>query len=149
MVSPVARAAEVDLEVVGQLRLVFVRLARRIRQRADEGITPSQLAALSTIARHGPMRLGDLAVREHIGKSSVTRLAASLEAAGYVARVVDPADGRGSLVATTEDGREVLAVSERRVEAYLARQVAGLDAADREVLAACLPVLERLLAVRA
>jgi DNA-binding IclR family transcriptional regulator len=40
------------------------------------------LSALSTIERHGSLRLGRLAEAEQINKSTVTRLVANLEARG-------------------------------------------------------------------
>ena len=138
-----------DSAVVAPLRLVLLRLGRRIRQQAAGGLTPSRMSALSTIERHGPLRLGELGTRERIGKSSVTRLTAKLEAAGHIRRVSDPEDGRSSLVGLTEAGRELLDASSQRADAYLARQVAALSDEERALLTASLPVLERLLEVKA
>lgn len=140
---------DVDLEVVAELRLVLHRLGRRVRQQADAGLTPSRMSALSTIARHGPLRLGELGAREGVGKSSITRIVARLERDGHIDRVEDPSDGRGALVTVTSSGRDLLAAASARAEAYLARQVAALPPVEREALAAALPVLQRLLAVRA
>ena len=138
-----------ELEIVAPLRLVLLRLARRIRQQAADGLTPSRMSALSTIQRHGPIRLGELGERERIGKSSVTRLAAGLEQAGHIRRVVDPADGRSSLIDLTAQGMDLLAQSNARADAFLARQVAALPAEDLEQIADTLPILERLLDVKA
>ncbi len=43
------------------LRLSVTRLARLMRQQSDTGLTPTQLAALATIDRCGPMPLRALA----------------------------------------------------------------------------------------
>lgn len=137
-------------DVVG-LRLVTSRLARRLRQHATvtETMTPSRLSALMTIQRRGPLRLGELAARERIGKSSVTRLVAKLEDAGFVERVVDPDDRRSSRVATTPLGDRLVARTNELADAYLTRQLAQLAPEDRAAIDAALPALERLLQVRA
>lgn len=133
---------------VAPLRLVTVRLARRLRKHAGMGLTPSQQSALTILERRGPMRVGQLADREQISKSSVTRLVAKLEGMGLVERTQDAADGRSWWVALTDQGAELLATSSKRADAYLARQLAELPPDDQRRLLAALPVLERLLDVR-
>ena len=49
-------AAEID---VARLRVALARLSRRLRRHELAGLTPTQLAALATIGKTGPMRLGD------------------------------------------------------------------------------------------
>jgi DNA-binding MarR family transcriptional regulator len=137
---------DVDVSV---LRLVLVRLARRIRQRSGIGLTPSQLSALSTVERRGHIRLSDLASRERISRSTVTRLVAKLEARGCVTRTPDAGDGRSAVVALSDEGRRVLTEARERADSYLAEQIALLSDDERRQLAAVLPVLERLLEPRA
>lgn len=131
------------------LRLSLTRLHRRVRRHGQAGLTPSQLSALSTLERHGPTPLGRLAEREQISKSSMTRLAAKLEDLGLVERSQDAADGRVYEVALTPTGQGLLSEASRRADAYLDRQIAGLDPADRRLLEATIPVLQRLLEVKA
>lgn len=95
------------------------------------------------------MRVGELARREHISKSSVTRLVARLEQLALVERRKDESDGRSWCVELTDRGSELLASSSRRADAYLARQVAILAPDDQRRLLDALPVLERLLDVKA
>jgi DNA-binding MarR family transcriptional regulator len=139
----------VDLEAVEQLRLSLVRLARRLRKRAGTGLTPSQLSALSTIERRGPVRLGRLGELEQINKSSVTRLVAKLEASGLIVREPDADDARSSLVRLTDEGRGLMAESSERADAYLARQIAALTPDEQRRLLSAVPVLQRLLEVKA
>jgi DNA-binding MarR family transcriptional regulator len=134
---------------VTPLRLVTHRLARRLRKHSGAGLTPSQLSALSTLERHGAIRIGQLATREQISKSSVTRLVAKLETLGLVERRPDADDGRSSYVDLTDQGQELLTSSSHRADAYLSRQVAALSQDDQQRLLAALPVLERLLDAKA
>jgi len=133
---------------IARLRLVTVRLARRFRKHSGTDVSPSQLSALTTLLRHGPLRIGQLADREQISKSSVTRLAARLEALGLAERTPDSEDGRSAWIGLTAQGEELMAAHDSRADEYLARQLAGLEPADRQVLVAALPVLERLLDAR-
>jgi len=41
------------------LRAALARLSRRLRRHELAGLTPTQLAALATVERSGPLRLGD------------------------------------------------------------------------------------------
>jgi DNA-binding MarR family transcriptional regulator len=74
----------------------------------------------------------------------MTRIVARLEEWGYVTRLVDPDDRRVAHVAITDTGRELLARSRTRKDAYLAQRIAELTDAERELLARALPLLERL-----
>jgi DNA-binding MarR family transcriptional regulator len=137
-----------DDDAIARLRLAVLRLARRLRQHSELGVTASQLSMLSTIDRRGPLRLGVLAEYEQISNATVTRLINRLETHGCVSRAGDPRDGRGINVAITPEGRRLLEVSRARGNAYLAGKVAALPAQDRAALAAAAPLLERLLAVQ-
>lgn len=137
------------LTEIAPLRLALVRLGRRIRKHSQAGLTPSQISALSTIQRHGPTRLGQLAEREQIGKSSTTRLVARLEGLGLIERRSDTSDARGSWVDLTSEGAQLLERSSRLADEYLAHQVSRLGREDRQRLMAAVPVLERLLDVQA
>jgi DNA-binding MarR family transcriptional regulator len=142
----VAPSAETT-ELASHLRLAVARLTRRIRQEAaitGEELTASTQGALATIERLGPITLGELAAVEQVQPPSMTRIVARLEESGYVSRVVDPTDRRVARAVITDAGRELLALSRTRKDAYLARRVAELSDAERELLARALPLLERL-----
>lgn len=125
------------------------RLSRRLRKRAQLPLTASQLSALTTVQNHGPLRLGEFARLEQIGKSTMTRLVSKLEDQGYISRRVDPNDGRGFIVALTDHGSDVLQAAASRQHDYLARQLDALEESDRQTLIAAVPTLEKLLAVKA
>jgi DNA-binding MarR family transcriptional regulator len=136
-------AAE-DSAEIARLRLSVVRLARQIRQHGQSGVTPSQLSALATLNRHGPMPLGGLAEHERIGRSTVTRLVRGLEEAGFVERAPDPADGRSAIVSATPVATRLLEESRRRSESFLATRVARLSPEERALLTRVSDTLERL-----
>lgn len=146
-----ARAAATETpeiaELASQLRLAVARLSRRIRQEAaatGEELTASTQGALASIERLGPITLGELAAVERVQPPSMTRIVARLEEWGYATRVVDSADRRVARAAITDAGRELLARSRTRKDAYLARRVAELTDAERALLVRALPLLERL-----
>lgn len=123
-------------------------LTRRIRKYSETELTLSQMSALSTLQRVGAMRVGDLARREQIGKSAITRLVAKLEEMGYLAREVDPSDGRSFRVDITEHGHELLAASRRRANDFLAGEIDRLSEEHRAALLQALPALQALVAPR-
>ena len=129
----------------GRLRLALVRLSRRLRHQADAGITPSQLSALATLDRVGPLPLRDLAATERIGSSTLTRIVAALEEQGLLERVTDPNDRRCSLAHVTPAGAELISEARERGTRMLAERTDTLSDKDAATLAAALPVLERLL----
>src|SRR6201992_3719913 len=104
--STLSPAADADAIDVTRLRVAIARLSRRLRRHALGGLTPTQLAALSTVERSGPLRLGDLAAAEGIAPSTLTRIVSVLEEAGYVRRDAEPKDARVSPLAATPHGRD-------------------------------------------
>lgn len=129
----------------GRLRLAFVRISRRLRHEADAGITPSQLSALATLDRSGPLALRDLAAAERVGSSTLTRIVAALEEQGLLQRVTDPDDRRCQLASVTPAGARLISEARERGTRLLAERIARLSPADATTLAAALPVLERLM----
>ena len=121
-----------------------MRLARRLRQESAGGITLSQLSALATVERHGPVSLGELAEIERVAPPSMTRIAAHLEERGLVARTTDAADRRVARLAITDPGRSLLRHTRTRRDAFLARRIAALSTEEQEILAQALPILDRL-----
>lgn len=125
----------------------MVRLNRRLRgQRADTSVTLTQLAALSTLKGHGALTPGELASHEKVQPPSMTRVLSVLEDRGLVSRRPHPTDGRQVLVELTDAGRELLHEEVVAREAWLARRLAELSDADRDVLRAASAVIDRLVA---
>ena len=148
MSSKVSDALLDDTELGSRLRLSVTRLARRLRQQAqqaDAEVTPSQLATLSSVDRLGPITLGELASVERVQPPTMTRIIAGLEEAGLVARKVDEKDRRVARVEATVAGRRFLERTRSRKDAYLASRIRTLDPEDRAVLARATTLLEKLL----
>src|SRR5688500_5429141 len=107
--------------LAARLRLAVVRLARKLRQEAEPGITSSMLSALSSLERLGPLTMGELGGAEQVSGPTITRVANALVEAGLVAREADPTDRRVTWVRVTADGARLLERARRRQGAYLAK----------------------------
>jgi DNA-binding MarR family transcriptional regulator len=127
-----------------QLRLAVLRLSRRLRQQTAGDVTASQLSALSVLAKHGELSLGELAAMERIAPPSMTRIAARLEEQGLLERRIDAADRRVARVAISRAGEELLAETRTRRDAFLAARLQDLTTEDRGILIKAIPLLERL-----
>jgi DNA-binding MarR family transcriptional regulator len=139
-------AAASDVELAARLRLAITRTARRLRQEAGTDLSPSQLAALATIERHGPLAPSELAERERIRRPTATRVLSRLVQTKLVERIPDPADGRSAIVSVSSEGRALLRRLRRRKTAYLATRVRDLPPQDLSALARATEVLEAILA---
>ena len=142
--DPSAPARDTADELVGRLRLSTTRLARRLRQESDAGLTPSQLSALAVIDINGPLTLGALADLEQVAAPSVTRIVDKLEAAGLVARAADDSDRRFVRVQVTEAGHASMVRSRQRRTAWLAARIRRLEPEQQARLFAAVDVLEEL-----
>jgi DNA-binding MarR family transcriptional regulator len=129
---------------VSRLRLGLLRVARRIRQDADTGLTPSQQSTIVQLDRFGPMNLGELARRESVRPPSLTRTIQALEAAGMVSREGEEGSRRVR-VDLTDAGRLAALEIHARRDAWLTERMAALSEDELEILRSAAPVLERLL----
>ena len=145
MVTTSSTRDERIAETAGRLRLAIVRTARRMRQEAGTGLSPTLIAALATIDRHGPLTPSELADAERVKRPTATRIAAALERDGLIQRAADPADGRACLLSTSRQGRALLKRVRSRKNAYISRRLRKLGDEDVETLERAAEVLERML----
>lgn len=132
-------------ELASVLRVSVMRLSRRLRaERADSGLTLTQIATLATIDRHGPLTPRELADHERVQPPSMTRVLAVLEERGLIDRTPHPEDGRQHLVSLTGAARDLLREDRRRREAWLAQRLAELSPDEREVLHSAAPIIDRI-----
>jgi DNA-binding MarR family transcriptional regulator len=131
--------------LASRVRLSVMRLSRKLRREGSGAeITPTLLAALSTIARHGRMTAGELANHEQVQKPTVTRILADLQERGLVSRTADPLDGRIAWVQISVEGQRLLQSIRRRHDAYLAARLKRLTPDELSVLESAAEILERL-----
>ena len=127
------------------LRLAVTRMARRLRQEAAGDLSPTAASALASVERHGPLTPSELAAIERVKRPTATRSLACLEQLGLVERTRDPSDGRSALLSITAAGRNRLRRLRKRKNAYLARRLRELPAADVEALDRAAELLEGIL----
>ena len=132
-------------ELASELRFAVMRLSRRLRQHAPEGITPSQLSALSVIVREQRLTLSQLAEAERVQPPTITRVVDSLEREGLATRVPSDQDRRVAFVEATRQGRALVETIRRRRDAYLARRLRTFSAEERALLERAARLLERLI----
>jgi DNA-binding MarR family transcriptional regulator len=129
--------------LASELRVVLGHLMRRLR--AEHRFSLSQGAVLGRLDREGMRSIGDMAAAERVRPQSMTQTVSDLESEGLVERHADPADGRRTLLALTDEGRRILAEDRRQREGWLARTISeDLSPAEQQVLMRALTLLRRL-----
>ena len=141
---------QTDPGLATAMRISVSRLARRLRvERLGLGgtetvISDIQLAALAALERHDSMTPGELAEHEKVQPPSMTRVIAVLEERGLVRREPHATDRRQVILTVTDDGRDLVQRVRRRREAWLAQRLQELAPAERQVLRAAAPILEKI-----
>ena len=141
--SAAAEAGPAAIDVT-RLRVAIARVSRSLRRHELAGLTPTQLSALATVERAGPLRLGDLAAAEKIAPSTLTRLVTVLEERGYVQRCPVPGDARASTLVVTDAGHAILERIRQESTTLLAGSLRTLSPDQLAALAAALPALEQI-----
>lgn len=128
---------DVDARLPSDLSLAVIRLARQLRfRRPDSPVSLSQLSALATLAKEGPITPGALAARERVRPPSMTRVIASLVALGFVNRIAHPDDRRQVLVSVSPAGMELIEAERRASREWLQQRLDELTADERATLLA-------------
>jgi DNA-binding MarR family transcriptional regulator len=118
--------------VTSVMRVHQILLARLNEALEPYGLTFARYEALMLLyfSRAGALPLGKIGARLQVHPASVTNLIDGLTQQGLVRRMPHPTDGRVTLAAITDEGREL---AERATPA-LNRSRFGLEALDREQL---------------
>ena len=128
---------DVDARLPSDLSLAVVRLARQLRfRRPDSPVSLTQLSALATVAKEGPMTPGALAARERVRPPSMTMVIASLVDLGFVDRTAHPDDGRQVLVSVSAAGTDLIEAERRASREWLTQRLAQLTPGERATLLA-------------
>jgi DNA-binding MarR family transcriptional regulator len=132
-------------ELSATLRPSLLRLTRILRnQRVDVSVTLTQLSAMGTLRKKGPMSAGELAAFERVQPPSMTKVLASLEDKGLVRREAHPTDKRQAIIALTDAGLALLNSERRQRDAWLSQRLAQLTPDERALLRDVIPVLDKL-----
>jgi DNA-binding MarR family transcriptional regulator len=136
---------DVGSDLASRLRLSVVRLNRRLRsQRTDEMVSLTQISALATLSRCGPMTPSELAASERVRPPSMTRVIAALEEEGLVSRRDHPTDGRQSIIEISPRGTQLLADEASAKERWLDKRLAELSEDERAILARASEIIDRM-----
>lgn len=134
-----------ERSLASRLRLAVVRLNRKLRaQRAGEGVSLTQISALSTLHKCGPLTPGQLAAKEGVQPPSMTRVIAALEERGYVERRPHPTDGRQAIVEVSAAGHVYVRETISAREAWLDEKLAELSADERVTLSRAAEIIDRM-----
>lgn len=138
--------SESAVRAAREVRVVFSRLRRRLRETYDRGdLTPSQTSVLSRLDKDGEASVGDLAAAEGVRHQSVVTVVGTLVERGLVGRRPDPGDGRRQLAFVTESGHAFLEDRRRAGEGWLARALEErCTEAERRALLEAVTVLDRI-----
>ncbi|MFI7543151.1 MarR family winged helix-turn-helix transcriptional regulator [Actinoplanes sp. NPDC049599] len=160
MVDDAGTAARHQLLADVRELLKAVRVFKSELPARHETVATGTIGVLATIDAIGGEPVGgchlkDLAVRCALDPSTVSRAVAALVRSGLVARTADPADGRASVLAVTEQGRQALDDFTRLADERLAdalrewrpEDIAVLSALLRRFSADLMPRTERTLEV--
>jgi DNA-binding MarR family transcriptional regulator len=141
-------SADVHAELAAEVRLALVPLVRQLRQQAGPDLTSTLVSALVTVAKEGPITLGDLAAREHVSQPMITKIAARMVERGLATKATDAADRRVSRLRITTAGQRALDRTRTRKNAWLAKRLRRLSEDELQIVRAVLPILERIAADR-
>jgi DNA-binding MarR family transcriptional regulator len=100
---------------------------------------------MAALAAEGPSRLTALAAATGIAQPAMTQLVGRMEREGLVVRLIDPDDGRATLVAVTDAGRALQAEQRQSLHERMAELLDRLSADDQATLALALRVAKPLL----
>lgn len=127
------------------LRSAVGRTNRRLRQNSGGDLTPSQVAVLAALARHGRLTPSGIAQLERISRPTATRIVATLRERGLVIAVEDKSDRRSILLTLSHDGTALRGLRLSRKNAYLQRVLRNASVDELELLADASTLLLRLL----
>ena len=142
----VEKVSRTDAGLASELRMSVMRLRRRLANERDPAndLSIPVMAVLGALFRHGELTVGELASIERVQPPTMTRKVNLLEEGGYVLRRPHETDGRVVVVTLTEQGRARVVADRKRRDEWLSRQLRDLTAAERDVLRAAAPILQRL-----
>jgi DNA-binding MarR family transcriptional regulator len=130
--------------LASELDVHLIALWKAVGRVQRHELSRTAASVLASLRDGGPQRITALAASEAVAQPTMTTLVGRLERDGLASRATDPADARAVLVSLTPEGlMRLKGIREARAAAIEAR-LRELDPAEREALAAAMPVLEKL-----
>jgi DNA-binding MarR family transcriptional regulator len=112
------------------------------------GTSLTSINVLAALAAEGPSRLTALATATGIAQPAMTQLVGRMDREGLVVRLIDPEDGRATLVAITDAGRALRSERHQSAHERMAELLDRLSADDQAMLAlamrVAMPMLQQL-----
>ncbi|MCV7180217.1 MarR family winged helix-turn-helix transcriptional regulator [Mycolicibacterium sphagni] len=141
-----AKSEESAIRAAQELRVMFSRLRRRLREVATaDDITASQTAVLLRLFKEGPASTSELAGAERVRPQSMAATVAGLDRHGLIDRTPDPHDGRRQLITLTALGRRRAESDRKASEEWLVRAMHDrYTESERRVINEALDLLGRL-----
>ncbi|KKD03040.1 MarR family winged helix-turn-helix transcriptional regulator [Streptomyces sp. WM6386] len=127
--------------LVGVQRLIRRRLRREMPAPQLRG---AEVELLRLVVDRPGIGISDAARELYLASNSVSTLVNRLARQGYLVRETDPTDRRAARLMPTPAAEARLSEWRKRRADLVRHQVARLDEADLETLAAAIPVLRRL-----
>jgi DNA-binding MarR family transcriptional regulator len=143
-VTPENDAPELDPGAAGVLQAatrMLAGVALRSMDALDGEVTLPQFRLLAVLADLGPVPSGQAARALGLDRSTITRLADRLVAAGHVTRGSDPGHRGVVLLDLTTSGRDLVITADTWRWQELARIMARLSPADRTAVTSALGLL--------
>jgi DNA-binding MarR family transcriptional regulator len=139
--DPVASLQPQPLETAGAARstVLITRLARAMRRRFEQAVTPlglraRHLVALTYLQDHGPSAQQNLIEALGLDASNLVALLNELEDADLILRRRDRADRRRGIIELSPEGERMLLAVDRALEEVDDEILAALSAEERATL---------------
>ena len=138
------RSTQLD-EIAEALPQRSAALSRLFLTRTSVCVSRTEVGVLRKL-RDAPRRITELASEERVTQPAITLLVNRLQERGWVERIPDPSDGRAVLVSLTPAGAEVFERLRAEYRALMHEEMASLDDAEVETLAAAIEILDKVIA---
>jgi DNA-binding MarR family transcriptional regulator len=126
-VTPFAASDRIALaaQMRGAVQIIERWVQRTVHRGTGTLLSPNETHLLSHLAEGPAQRMSSLADRQGVDRSTMSLQIRSLVQRGLIERTPDPTDRRASLIALSEEGREVLEEYVARASQILERTVRG------------------------
>ncbi len=141
-----SQQAELAQALAAEIRAVYRKLKPRVREHGgSHNLTPSQIAVLLRLEKHGSATVSGLARAEGMRPQSMSAIVTPLQASCLVRGAADPSDGRQTLISLTPKCLKWLQEGRAARQDWLATVISHkLSLREQEKLQVALDLLARL-----